>query len=116
MSNDYRRAKRRKANEAIDVLDSMTEAVVGQVSNLSETGMLLIVRERMVSDALYQFSLQLPTTGSQRRTIELGAHELWSDDAGSSGQSLAGFRFIDMSPEDAAHIRHWVESPGGQYV
>ena len=113
---DYRRAKRRKANETIEVIDSMTEQSVGQLSNLSATGMLLVLSQRPTSDALYQLSLRLPGAYADGRVIELGAHELWSDDAAASGQTWSGFRFIDMSPEDAAHIRNWVESPGSQYV
>ncbi len=111
---DYRRAKRRKANEAIEVIDTMTEQMVGQLSNLSETGMLLVLNQRLTSDALYQFSVRLP--GADSRPIELGAHELWSDDTAASGHAWSGFRFIDVSPEDARHIRNWVESPGSQYV
>lgn len=116
MSADYRRAKRRKANEAIDVVDTMTEAVVGHLSNLSETGMLLILHQRLTSDALYQFRVQLPSPDGSRRTVELGSHELWSDDAAAPGQVWSGLRFIDVSPSDTDHIRNWVESPGSQYV
>lgn len=111
--SEYRRAKRRKASETTPVVDAMTEAVVGQLSNLSETGMLLILERRLTSDALYQFQLRLP--GQESHQIEVGAHELWADDA-AGGQVWSGFRFIDVSPQDAMRIRDWVESPGGQYV
>lgn len=113
---DYRRAKRRKANEPIDVVDSMTDRVVGQLSNLSETGMLLMLNQPLTSDALYQFSVRLPGPGGEHRAVELGSHELWSDEASASGQGWSGFRFIDVSPADATLIRHWVELPGSQYV
>lgn len=114
--NEYRRAKRRKANQLIEVVDTMTDAMVGHLSNLSETGMLLILNQRLTSDALYQFRIQLPSPRGEWRTIELGTHELWSDEAAASGHVLTGFRFIDVSHTDADFIRAWVESPGGQYV
>lgn len=112
---DYRRAKRRKANEPIEIIDAMTETCVGQLSNLSETGMLLILNQRLTNDALYQFSVRLPTATGPLQ-VELGSHELWADDGAASGQIWSGFRFIDVSQEDAQRIRTWVESPGSQYV
>ena len=50
--SEFRRAKRRKVEEGIDVLDTMTELVVGHLSDLSETGCLLILSQPLVSDAL----------------------------------------------------------------
>ena len=41
--SEYRRAKRRKVGNAIDVVDTMTGQAIGRLSNLSETGMLLIL-------------------------------------------------------------------------
>lgn len=114
--NDYRRAKRRKTSQHIDVLDTMTEQVVGRLSNLSETGMLLILHHIPVNDALYQFRLRLPLEGGEDRSLDVGAHELWSDEAAAPGQVWSGFRFIDLAPGDAELIRSWVEAPGSQYV
>lgn len=113
--NEYRRAKRRKANEAIEIVDVMTGAPIGQLSNLSETGMLLMLRQRLTSDALYQLHFRLPGSVGEWQAVEVGAHELWADDS-AGGQVWSGFRFIDVSMQDAARIRDWVESPGSQYV
>ena len=77
--SEYRRAKRRKVDESIDVLDTMTEIVVGHLSDLSETGMLLILSQPLVSDALYQFRFKLRDARGDERAVMVGAHELWSD-------------------------------------
>lgn len=113
--NDYRRAKRRKVGN-IDVTDTMTGQVIGQLSNLSETGMLLILGEPLVSDALYQMRFSLPGEDGDARAVEVGAHELWNDEAAAPGQIWTGFRFIDVAPGDVAYIREWVDAPGSQYV
>jgi hypothetical protein len=107
--NEYRRAKRRKADQGIEVLDTMTERVVGQLSDLSETGLLLIAHQPMASNALYQlrFRLSNPRGGSDH-LVEVGAHELWSDPAAAPGQIWTGFRFIDIAPADLAFVREWV--------
>lgn len=116
MNTEYRRAKRRKVGFDVDVVDTMTGTVVGKLSNLSETGMLLILREPLTSDALYQLRFTLTTDDGSPREVELGAHELWSDEAAAPGQVWTGFRFIDLAPEDVAFIRGWVDAPGSQYV
>lgn len=113
---EYRRAKRRKAGHNINVLDTMTGDTLGTLSNLSETGMLLILSQALCSDALFQLRFDLPSESGKTRTVEVGAHELWSDEATAPGQVWTGFRFIDVAPEDVAHIREWVDAPGSQYV
>ncbi len=113
--NDFRRARRRKVSN-IEVTDTMTGKVVGQLTNLSETGMLLILGEALASDALYQMRFSLPREDVPTRAVEVGAHELWSDEAAAPGQVWTGFRFIDVSPEDVAYIRDWVDAPGSDYV
>ena len=114
--SEYRRAKRRKVEHSIEVLDTMTEQVVGHLSDLSETGMLLILKHALVSDALYQMRFQLRDEQGAEHAIEVGAHELWSDQAAAPGQVWTGFRFIDISAEDLAFIRHWVSAADGEHA
>ena len=116
MNTEYRRAKRRKVGFDVDVTDTMTGEVVGRLSNLSETGMLLILSHPLTSDALFQFRFNLADEAGRERSVEVGAHELWSDEAAAPGQVWTGFRFIDVAPEDVAFIRGWVDAPGSQYV
>jgi len=116
MSSEYRRAKRRKVDDAVDVLDTMTESVVGHLSDLSETGMLLILHQPLVSDALYQFRFKLSDSQGREHAVMVGAHELWSDQAAAPGQVWTGFRFIDISGDDLNFLRAWVLAPGSQHV
>ena len=114
--SEFRRAKRRKVEEGIDVLDTMTELVVGHLSDLSETGCLLILSQPLVSDALYQFRFKLKDAQGHEHPIMVGAHELWSDQAAAPGQVWTGFRFIDISGDDLNFIRAWVAAPGSHHV
>ena len=116
MNTDYRRAKRRKAGQEIKVMDTMTEEYIGTIGNLSETGLLIVVNHPLVSDALYQLRFELNDIRGQRLAVEVGAHELWSDDAAAPGQVWTGLRFIDIPPESKINIQAWVEQPGSQYV
>jgi hypothetical protein len=114
--SEFRRAKRRKVGYDVEIVDLMTEEVVGRLSNLSETGMLIIANQRLANDALYQFRLRLPDTSGVERAIDLGAHELWADEAAAPGQVWTGFRFIDLAPNDLLYLRDWVDAPGSTYV
>ena len=116
MNTEYRRAKRRKVGFDVNVTDTMTGHTIGKLSNLSETGMLLILHEPLASDALFQLRFSLDDASGKSRQVEVGAHELWSDEAAAPGQVWTGFRFIDVAPEDVAFIREWVDAPGSQYV
>lgn len=112
---EYRRARRRRAADVIEVLDTMTEQQIGRIGNISETGMMLMTDQKLCEDALYQFRFTLED-GNRTRTLEIGSHHLWSDETNVPGQYWAGFRFIDMGQDDAAHLRAWIERPGGQFV
>jgi hypothetical protein len=114
--SEFRRAKRRKVGYDVEIFDLMTEEVIGRLSNLSETGMLIIANQRLVNDALYQLRLRLPDASGVDHPIELGAHELWADEAAAPGQVWTGFRFIDIAQGDLMFIRDWVDAPGSTYV
>ena len=114
--NESRRAKRRKLGFNVEVLDTMTEQSIGRIANLSESGMLMVLHSRLTSDALYQLRLRLPDSHGVEHSMDIGAHELWSDEAAAPGQVWTGFRFIDVAPTDLEFIREWVEAPGSQYV
>ena len=116
MSSEFRRAKRRKVDERVEVTDAMTERVVGHLSDLSETGLLLIANQPMTSDALYQLRFRRVDGNRHERVIEVGAHELWSDQAAAPGQVWTGFRFIDLAPTDLLFLRGWVAAPGSEHV
>lgn len=114
--SEYRRAQRRKVEDSIEVLDTMTEQPIGHLSDLSESGMLLILKQALVNDALYQLRFKLTDAQGREHAIEVGAHELWSDQASAPGQVWTGFRFIDMSGDDLNFIREWVLAPGSRHV
>ncbi|MBS7458426.1 PilZ domain-containing protein [Coralloluteibacterium stylophorae] len=113
--NEYRRTRRRSVAHTIAVLDAMTEQEIGRIGNLSENGLLLVGGSPLTEDALYQFRFTIGEDGDAH-TVELGAHQLWSDVASVPGQYWVGFRFIDVAPEDVVRIREWIDAPGSHYA
>lgn len=116
MIQEFRRARRRKAQAQIPVTDAMTGQVVGRVGNLSESGMLLLASQPLVNDGLYQFRFALAAADGQPAPVEIGAHLLWSDQASAPGQHWAGFRFIGLGDRQLRQLRAWVDTPGSQYA
>ncbi|MEO6263908.1 MAG: PilZ domain-containing protein [Luteimonas sp.] len=115
MINEFRRTRRRKVSDTILVTDSMTDSVVGRIGNLSETGMLLIASAPLVEDALYQFRFNLHDARGHETVFEVGAHLLWLDRASAPGQAWTGFRFIAIPEDQAEQLKHWIDTPGGQF-
>ncbi|AER57347.1 hypothetical protein DSC_13515 [Pseudoxanthomonas spadix BD-a59] len=106
---DARRAQRRNPTGVIVVSDVMTAQVIGRIGNVSETGMLLVASEHLREDALYQLQFTLPGSSSTREaSIDVGAHLLWTGAAHTPGQSLAGLRFLTISPAHLAALRDWL--------
>jgi len=115
MINEFRRSRRRKVADTILVVDTMTDSAIGRLGNLSETGMLVMASAPMLEDALYQFRFNLVEQRGHEIPIELGAHLLWQDRAGASGQAWTGFRFITVPEDQMLQLRDWIDAPGGHF-
>jgi hypothetical protein len=116
MPSEHRRNQRKRVHHAIAVNDAITGQQIGHVGNLSVDGMLLISSRQLPEDALFQLSFELPeATSTRMRTLEIGVHEQWSEQANVPGQFWTGFRIIDVGPDDYNVLCDWVNSPGGQY-
>lgn len=111
---EFRRSRRRQVAGTIHVVDSMTEQVIGQIGNVSESGMLVMASVPLTVDALYQLRFDLDTGGA--RGFEVGAHLLWKDQASAPGQAWVGFRFIAVSDPQRMKLRDWIDAPGSRYV
>lgn len=112
---EFRRSRRRQVAEVIHVTDSMTDAVIGHIGNVSESGILVMSNAPLVVDALYQLRFALPD-GVSRTSFEVGAHLLWRDQASAPGQAWTGFRFITMSDQQMQQLRRWIDAPGSHYA
>lgn len=105
---EQRRHPRRRVEEEVLVTDVLRECVVGRLGDLSVGGMMLIAQHPLIDDALYQFRFELCDAKGRPRAIELGVHELWSATL-VGGATVAGFRIIDIAPEDERRIAYWVQ-------
>lgn len=115
-ADEARRSRRRRVDDRVDVIDQMTERSVGQLGNISESGMLLLANAPLSEDALYQLRFVLSDRAGNRHAFEIGAHLLWQNDAAAPGQSWTGFRFLSMDDGQIDLLRDWIDAPGATYV
>jgi hypothetical protein len=109
---ESRRAHRKPVNIAADVVDAISGRRMGQLGNLSASGMLLIGSQAPRSEAIYQLRLPLPGLGETPPTIEVGVQEQWHEEAATHGQFWAGYRIIAIGDDAAAQLQRWLEMPG----
>lgn len=106
-SSENRRARRKRANFTSDVIDVVQGNVIGQLGDLSATGMMLIGTHSPETGAIYQFRLPLPGLGTRPRQIEVGVQAQWQRPS-ENRQVWAGFRIIAISDTDAANLHAWL--------
>ena len=116
MADDIRRLKRRKTDQLIKAIDTMTQQQLGLVADLSESGMMLLSSSPIETDGLFQCELHFPRHLSITVPISVGVQELWAESNSRHGQHVVGFRFTDISQEDRLQIRNWVNEPGSDYA
>ncbi len=105
---EHRRAPRKRASSPMPVTDVMSEQVIGQLGNLSTSGMMLIGFRAPATDAVYQVSLTLPDGYGQRHTIQLGIQEQWHEPAAAPGQYWSGYRIVAAGEEDTRIMEAWL--------
>lgn len=106
---EYRNATRRDIHASFDVVDTMTGQRIGQLLDLSASGLQLNSLLPLMQDALYQWRFPLPAgAGQAPEEIECGVHVLWVDSE-NPGEYSAGGRFIQISTDARDRIRDWCE-------
>ncbi|HEY4581412.1 MAG TPA: PilZ domain-containing protein [Lysobacter sp.] len=116
VGDESRRSRRRRVEERVEVVDAMTGQAVGQLGNVSESGMLLLASGPLRDDCLYQLHFVLPDRAGGRHDFEVGAHLLWRNEAAAPGQAWTGFRFLSFDDGQLERLRDWIAAPGATYV
>lgn len=109
--DNQRRAQRKRAAANAMVTDVISGKSMGQLGNLSSTGMLLIGPQAPRSEAIYQVRVALSPTGQSLREsqpIELGIQEQWHEAAKTTGQIWSGYRIVAITDIDNARLEGWL--------
>jgi len=116
VADESRRSRRRRVDERVEVVDAMTEQPLGQLGNVSDSGLLLLASAALHDDCLYQLRFTLADRARPPLAFEIGAHLLWQNDASAPGQAWMGFRFLSLDDGQLDRLRDWIDAPGATYV
>jgi len=113
MSQEFeqRRAPRKRVTSPMPIVDGMTERVIGQLGNLSATGLMALTTQAPCSNGVYQVSFMLPDAQHREHRVEIGIQEQWHEPAASAGQFWAGYRIVAASEDDVRAIDEWIGPP-----
>jgi hypothetical protein len=113
MSSEFeqRRAPRKRVTSPMPIVDVMTERVVGQLGNLSATGMMVLATSAPGNGVVRQVSFMLPDAQHREHRVEIGIQEQWHERAASAGQFWAGYRIVAASDDDVRAIDEWIGPP-----
>lgn len=111
-----RKYKRHILRDVVRVVDQHTGELVGTVANLSEEGIMLVNREALTAEHIYQVQLQIaPGTldNTDEIHIDIGIDCLWvSPASGQAATYWSGCQIIDMSDEAAHDIVRIIQKLG----
>ncbi len=104
-----RRSVRKRARDAIMVINAMTGETLGRIGNLSVDGMMLITPQPLPEGRLYQLQFMLASAERHPRRLEIGIQCMWSDAARTDRTYWTGCRIIDIAPAERDILADWVE-------
>ena len=105
---DQRRSDRKALSEVVTVLDGVTGDRMGQIGNLSTEGLMLITRNDVETDSLFQLNFTLVGPDDQAHDFNIGAVCIWCSPASSTNSYWAGFVIMDISEQDGKFFRDTV--------
>lgn len=109
-ATETRREKRHTITQTIIAYDTMTSQELGSLANLTSDGMMLVSKQEIESNRIYQVSLQLPFSIDGNECIDIVVDCLWSKPADSHELFWAGCAIIDADKQAAAAIDTLIES------
>ncbi len=93
----------------IEVLDHITEQVMGVVINISKGGIMLLSEGNAPqAGSIYQVSMQDSDAGNLN--VSLGIMCLWVDEASAPDTFWSGHQIIDISSADEEQLDDFVDS------
>lgn len=109
-ATETRREKRHTITQTIIAFDTMTNQELGSLANLTSDGMMLVSKQEIEANRIYQVSLQLPFSIDGTECIDIVVDCLWSKRADSQELFWAGCAIIDADEQAAGAIDTLIES------
>jgi len=107
---EHRKRKRRNFSYYMRVTDSVTQAPIGYLSDISSVGFKLDSVQPLPIGEHYNLRLDLPNEVADKNFLVFMAQSKWcgADKADPLTQNI-GFEIINMTPQDAAIYNRIIE-------
>ncbi len=108
-AEEHRRHERADVHELVIVKDVMSGDNVGHLVNLSVDGFMLIGRNYLRENCLYQLAFVFENSVDGVDHVSVGAECLWTNETGAGDQHWSGFHIMDVSGKDQKIIASLVD-------
>ena len=105
------RKPRRHTNTFLGVYDRSTEELLGRLVNMTTEGVMLLSKDTIESDALFQFRMELPVEIMGSTEIVFDAKSVWSKKDEVSYEYSTGFHIVDLSHKEFDKIDLLINGP-----
>ena len=96
---EKRKVKRKRLPYYLRVFDAKTNEPIGDASNISTEGMMLISNHPIATYATYRLKMVLPTVIPGKEYLEFSAESRWWEKGYITDTYNVGFQFKDISKE-----------------
>ena len=104
-----RKQERIELNQSIIINDVINGGIFGEVVNVTTEGLMVMADINIPKHAVYQLSLQLPTSILGSDSIELGVEFLWCKVEENCDRHWAGAKIIDASEQAISQLVQLIE-------
>jgi hypothetical protein len=101
---DMRKQARVEVSGTVRVKDRQEDRDIGQLVNISQDGMMLLMTQPILDSTILQLSLEFTAVDGERTAMHVGVESLWCNKGSDENQYWAGFYIIDISEQDRARI------------
>lgn len=105
---EKRKDKRRNIIYYLRVFDRNTDQLVGQLVDITTSGMKLVSETPIESDAVFQLRMVLPEEIGQKKEIGFDVKSMWCKRDVNPNFFSIGFEFEDISTEDIKIIQNLI--------
>lgn len=99
-AQDQRRNPRLEIMDNLNVSETGSGVLLGQLVNISEDGFMLVSPEPLATGRQYKLTIPLSAEGVTDSEIRLTAESLWCEDVNGSGTFWTGFQITEILGED----------------
>ena len=105
---EKRRAKRRNIIYYLRVFERNTDLLVGQLVDITTSGMRLVSEKPVDPDTFYQLRMVLPEEIDQKKEITFDVKSMWCKRDVNPDFYTIGFEFEDVSTDDIKIIKNLI--------